>query len=169
MKIRARGIPEKTQSDMTPMIDVIFQLLIFFMLTLRIVEPEGNFDINMPIGAPQQSTQTLPPVKVRLIADRSTGRLAQLLFNGRDLGNDERAFNVLNREILMMIGGRTGSSLAEDLEVEIDVDYELHHEFNMRAVSAVTGELNRDTGQVNRYVEKIKFAPPRPPAGGPGS
>ncbi len=35
---------------MTPMIDVVFQLLIFFMLTLKIIAPEGDFNINMPLG-----------------------------------------------------------------------------------------------------------------------
>lgn len=35
---------------MTPMIDVVFQLLIFFMLTLKIVTQEWNFDIHMPLG-----------------------------------------------------------------------------------------------------------------------
>ena len=39
--------------DMTPMIDCVFQLMIFFMLTLKFVQAEGNFDINMPArGAP---------------------------------------------------------------------------------------------------------------------
>ncbi|MEX0716760.1 MAG: biopolymer transporter ExbD [Planctomycetaceae bacterium] len=169
MKIRARGTPEKVENQMTPLIDVVFQLLIFFMLTLKIVEPEGDFNINMPIGAPQDnSSNTLPPVKIRLIADKSTGRLAELVFGNTRLGNDPRAFDVLNREILTMIG-QPGSQMAEDLEVEIDADYELHHEYNIKAVSAVTGELNPTSGQVVRYVEKIKFAPPRRPDAADGN
>jgi hypothetical protein len=35
---------------MTPMIDVVFQLMSFFMCTLKIVAPEGDFDIRMPLG-----------------------------------------------------------------------------------------------------------------------
>ncbi|MCP4175481.1 MAG: biopolymer transporter ExbD, partial [Fuerstiella sp.] len=47
MKIRNRNEGgEKIEVQMAPMIDVVFQLLIFFMLTLKIIEPEGNFDIN---------------------------------------------------------------------------------------------------------------------------
>ena len=47
MKIRNRHpTADRIVSQMTPMIDVVFQLLIFFMLTLKIIEPEGNFDIN---------------------------------------------------------------------------------------------------------------------------
>ena len=89
MKIRNRsGEGEKIETQMAPMIDVVFQLLIFFMLTLKIVEPEGNFDINMPLGKPQQSTVTdadLPPLKVRLIAG-ADGQLADLQFNQQSLG-----------------------------------------------------------------------------------
>lgn len=38
---------ERINPDMTPMIDVVFQLLTFFMLTLKSVIPEGDFDIRM--------------------------------------------------------------------------------------------------------------------------
>ena len=51
MKIRSRsGDGEKIETQMAPMIDVVFQLLIFFMLTLKIIEPEGDFSISMPLG-----------------------------------------------------------------------------------------------------------------------
>jgi len=61
---------EKINVPMAPMIDVVFQLLIFFMLTLKIVAPEGDFDINMPMGAGAPSDE-LPPLdlKVRLLAN----------------------------------------------------------------------------------------------------
>ena len=45
--------------DMTPMIDVVFQLMIFFMLTLKIVTEEGNFDINMPLAGHSSSSLKL--------------------------------------------------------------------------------------------------------------
>ena len=47
---------EKIEPQMAPMIDIVFQLLIFFMLTLKIVEPEGDFSINMPLGKPMQQS-----------------------------------------------------------------------------------------------------------------
>ncbi len=79
MKIgSAGGEPEKLKMNMMPMIDVCFQLIIFFMLSLRLYSPEGDFRIKMPLAAPQQGlpdeTQT-PPVKIRLTAD-SQGNLA---------------------------------------------------------------------------------------------
>ena len=41
---------DEEEMDITPMIDIVFLLLIFFMLTLKILAPEGDFNINMPIG-----------------------------------------------------------------------------------------------------------------------
>lgn len=163
MKIRGEGRKaEKIEPQMAPMIDVVFQLLIFFMLTLKIVEPEGSFNINMPIGAPSQSDpdQVFPPIKVRLLAN-SDGSLGQLMVGQTPLGNDASAFDRLNSQVVSMIGS-PGSSFAEDIEVEIDPDYNLDFEHVISAVSACTGRLG-EQGQIIRYVEKIKFAPPREP------
>ena len=46
MSRKERQEPEKLETNMSAMIDVVFQLLIFFMLTLKIVEPEGDFTIS---------------------------------------------------------------------------------------------------------------------------
>ena len=39
---------DERSTAMTPMIDVVFQLLAFFVLTFRIVSPEGEFGVTMP-------------------------------------------------------------------------------------------------------------------------
>src|SRR5436305_1347577 len=112
MKMRNRsGGPSKVEIPMAPMIDIVFQLLIFFMLNLKIVAPEGNFNINMPIGAPAPATaeQNLPDIKVGLHSDRD-GNLTQITMGSKNLGNDSAAFERLNREILTIIG-RPGNPL----------------------------------------------------------
>lgn len=164
MKIRRHGSEDKIETQMAPMIDVVFQLLIFFMLTLKIVEPEGDFNINMPIGAPAQSTNQdiqLSDIKVRLIADPVTGVLSDLRLGQRSLGNGNDAFARLNGEILRIIG-QPGNPLMKDQEVEIDADYDLNYEFIIKAVSSCTGRM--ENGKLIRYIEKIKFAAPRDPA-----
>lgn len=42
---------------MTPMIDIVFQLLVFFIMTFKIVSQEGDFHIKMPVAnlAPRPS------------------------------------------------------------------------------------------------------------------
>jgi len=153
------------EMQITPLIDVVFLLLIFFMLTLKIIEPEGDFSINMPIAAPAQVETdeiNLPDIKVRLNVAED-GSLASLQLGQRDLGRGAAAFERLNGEILKIIG-RPGNPLTKDVEVEIDADYNLDYSYTLQAVSACTGRLDPDTGQIIRYVEKIKFAPSRKPA-----
>ncbi len=165
MKFRPTSTNETdTDTQMTSMIDVVFLLLIFFMLTLRIVPSEGDFNINMPREAPQQSSADLQlPLKVRLLANPD-GTLQEVLFGRNELGQDDDAFLKLNQEVGGM-ADRVGTELADELEVEIDADYGLHYQYVIRAVSACTGTIDPKTGQVIRYVEKIKFAPPRQPNG----
>jgi len=166
MKIITKGNQAgKIDIQMAPMIDVVFQLLIFFMLTLKIIEPEGDFNINMPIAAPARERPDdlkLPDIKVRLVADPN-GVLSELRLGQRNLGNGAAAFERLNREILTLIGGRPGGPLAKDVEVELDPDYHLNNEFLIRAISACTGRIDPASKQTVRYIEKIKFAPPRRP------
>ncbi len=167
MKVRnAGGEGEKIEPQMAPMIDVVFQLLIFFMLTLKIIQPEGNFNINMPLS---QSTENppdepnLPELKVRLIANED-GSLARLQFGKRNLGNDARAFERLNNEILTIIG-RPDDSRSDDVAVEIDADYGLHFGHTISAVGACTGRVDPKSKKIVRYIKNIKLTPPRPPQG----
>ena len=43
MKIRNRQEAEKQELNMTSMIDIVFLLLVFFVMTFKIVELEGDF------------------------------------------------------------------------------------------------------------------------------
>lgn len=166
MKLRGtKPAGDGVEMQIAPLIDVVFLLLIFFMLTLKIIEPEGDFNINMPVAAPAQVQSdeiNLPDIKVRLIGAED-GSLASLQLGQRNLGSGAAAFERLNGEILKIIG-RPGNPLTEDIEVEIDADYNLDYRFTLQAVSACTGRLDPETGQIIRYVEKIKFAPARNPA-----
>ena len=164
MKLRNRtSEPTKVEIPMAPLIDVVFLLLIFFLLNLKIVAPEGNFNINMPIGAPTASAaeQNLPDIKVGLHSDRE-GNLTQITFGSKNLGNDNAAFERLNKEILTIIG-RPGNPLTKEVEVEIDADYETQYKYVVKAISKCTGRFDPGTKQIARYVEKIKFAPPHQP------
>jgi len=145
--------------DLTPMIDCVFQLMIFFMLTLKFVQAEGDLNINLPQGqAPARGIDQ--DIQVRMIAD-AEGRLQSLQLGQRDLGNDDRAFARLNTEMLRIIGGLPGGPASKDTAVEIDADRHLQYTYVMQAISACAGRYDERTQQVVRYVEKIKFAPSR--------
>ena len=163
MKFRHQSKGEKIETQMAPMIDVVFQLLIFFMLTLKIIEPEGDFDINMPLGAPTEASVTdadLPPFRVRLLAGAG-GELADLEFNGRSLGTGEQAFLNLNEEIRKSVDAlRAAGPGADKQEVEIDPDFNLDYRHVISAISAVSGRVV-DGGMV-RFISRIKVHAIRP-------
>lgn len=164
MKIRYRPDESKIETQMSAMIDIVFQLLIFFMLTLKIVAEEGDFDINMPIGQVSSQPPDQPKVeyKVRLLAD-AEGNLRDIRVGDRSLGAQVPAsFNQLNNDVRGWASSG-GGGYADDLEVEIDADYNLHYQYTIKAISACTGFLQGD--RKIKFLEKIKFAPPRRPAG----
>lgn len=153
---------DRVDVPMSPMIDIVFQLLVFFMLNLKIIAPEGDFNINMPIGmAASDEPNQLPDLKVGLRANPD-GSLAQLTFGGRNLGNDDAAFDRLNAEILKVIV-KPGNPLTKDIEVEIDADFNVRYEYTIRAVSKCTGRLDPQTKRIVRYIEKVKFKPSKRP------
>lgn len=168
MKIRTRNqAGDKIEMQMSSMIDVVFQLLIFFMLTLKIIEPEGAFDINMPLAAAAKSNSEadLPPFKVRMTADPDTGQLAMLTYNGIPLGNGPDAFAKLNSEVFKSVKLITaaGPTNLDKQEVEINPDYMLKYEYIISAISACSGKMEQ--GKMIRYIQKIKFAPINPKPG----
>ncbi|HEX5446496.1 MAG TPA: biopolymer transporter ExbD, partial [Pirellulales bacterium] len=74
MKIRksAAAGNDKVDMQMTPMIDIVFQLLTFFVMSFKIVTQEGDFNIKMPLAAPGSSSSDeppLPPIRIRLTAN----------------------------------------------------------------------------------------------------
>ena len=156
---KKRGLPDKIPIDMTPMIDIVFQLLTFFCMTLRISSAEGDFNVKMPLAAPRAGLpdpNQLPPMKVRMRAD-SNGNLTELLLNDRSFSGADR-WKQLHNQVAGLVGD---GSLAASAEVELDCDYGLKYEYVIEAITAVSGRMGPD-GQTIKLVEKIKFAPPRP-------
>ena len=43
--------PEEIKINMTAMIDIVFQLLVFFIMTFKVVAMEGDFNIKMPLAS----------------------------------------------------------------------------------------------------------------------
>ena len=148
----------KIPIDMTPMIDIVFQLLTFFIMTLKIAAQEGDFNIKMPLQAPKASDNIdqIPPIKLRLVAT-SDGSCGDVIMNDRSFGAD--GFGALHQEVAALV--RDGSLTAE-AEVELNCDYNLKYENVIRAITAVSGQ-RQPNGDILKMIEKIKFAPPKPP------
>ena len=139
--------------DMTPMIDIVFQLLIFFILTLRLAASEGQFEVHLPrqSSGPPRPTTALP-LEVRLLAGAG-GELAEVTLNGRRLSGLEE----LHREVEQLLGG--DPALAAASEATLVCDPALSYEHCIAAVTAISGSIERD-GSIRPLIAKINFAAP---------
>ena len=159
MKIRKNNTDEqKVELQMTPMIDIVFQLLIFFIMTFKIVPREGDFNIRMPQASPSQAMpdESLLPLRIQLTAN-SEGELSGIQLNEQDF----RDFVELREYVIGYLADVSGPESAKDsAEVELDCDYDLRYEFVVRAITAVSGYRDKATNQVIPLVERIKFTPP---------
>jgi len=157
VKIRNRKEAQKNELNMTSMIDIVFLLLIFFVMTFKIVEMEGDFSIRMPLASENtgQVDPTDLPLKLRLRADND-GTLTGMSLNEINLGTD---FDQLRANVVGLVGTSAPLPGEDGPEIEIDTDYHLRYGFVIQAITAVSGY--KDGDQVVKLIEKIKFAKPR--------
>jgi biopolymer transport protein ExbD len=160
MQIRTKPSSGKVEQQMTPMIDVVFQLLIFFVMSFKVATLEVDFNIRMPAGRGQGDLvgPLVPPLKLRLAADER-GELSSVALNQQQfVPGDWRS---IQNHLLKLVGTASGpGSVREALEVEIDCDYALRYDHAMAAITAISGTRDA-SGLVVPLVEHVKFTPPR--------
>jgi biopolymer transport protein ExbD len=160
MKIRHLDREDKIELQMTPMIDIVFQLNIFFLLTFKIVLPEGDFYIRMPAAAAQRAVEPSETLPVAVVMKAGPdGSLADLQADGRTFGTGPEAFARLRSYIRGLVSDAGGPGTATDQEVEIDFDYDLQYDYVIQAITAITGYIDQNN-QRHKLIERIKFTPP---------
>jgi biopolymer transport protein ExbD len=149
---------EKISIDMTPMIDIVFQLLTFFIMTLKIATAEGDFQIRMPLhGTPgPPPDHTMPLIHVHLQAN-SSGECTRVVLGEHEFAGPDR-WNLMHRRLASIVGE---GNLALETEVQLHCDSELKYEHAIAAITAISGRINPDDGKIIKLVEKINFAPPQ--------
>ena len=55
--------PEEIKLNMTAMIDIVFQLLVFFIMTFKVVALEGDFNVKMPLAS-QNADESLSLIHI---------------------------------------------------------------------------------------------------------
>ena len=158
MKFRHRSKQEEnTELPMTSMIDIVFLLLVFFIMTFKISAQEGDFNVKMPLegnGRPSDNTQL--PLKLRLKSN-GAGELQEIVLNETlSFGQD---WEQLRAYILDLVGDEAGPTDDEGPQIEIDLDYDLHYVHVIEAITSVTGYRQGD--DVVTLIDRINFAPQR--------
>lgn len=158
--MKFRGSDQKGESiklQMTPMIDIVFQLLIFFILTFKPPVYEGDFGIRMPAASQNPSSALDDPLNNLYIRLRATDNvLASIdindgdqVFSGREMYSD--LHNYVRGQVEQQRSEPNGS----EVEVEFDIDRGLYYEYTIKAIDSITGYVQ--DGRIAKLVEKIKF------------
>lgn len=163
MKFRHKSAADqKVELQMTPMIDIVFQLLVFFIMTFKVVVREGDFNIRMPSASSSSSTveDFELPVRVQLIAGVN-GVLQDIVIDDSEslsgsATNNPQMYDLLSQRIAARKQESGGGNVASELEVEFDTDPDLKFEEQIRAITAVMGRFGPD-GELITLADKIKF------------
>ncbi len=148
--------PEAQRLGLAPMIDVTFQILVFFLLTLRVMRPEGDFDVRMPPRASaSEPVATDLPVVIGLRAGPG-GRLASIQWGDSTLSD----FRELRRRVRDLSAARHGTDVPLP-PLELECDYQLRYEYVVDALTAVTAHVGDDGRTIVRLAEDVRLRPPR--------
>lgn len=156
--VRAASQSSPAQLQMTSMIDIVFLLLVFFVMTFQVVLPEGDFALRMASRGEAVGPVEVHPevVRVRLRA-ADDGSLAGLEAEGQSLAS----LAELRRLVLQVSGSNAGPrSEALAPEIEFDVDPRLEYRHLMAALTAVKG-YRGPRGEVISLTDRIKLLPQR--------
>lgn len=153
--------PEKVDIQMTPMIDIVFQLMAFFLMTFKVAATEGDFNLKLPkaersAGAANTQTEMIT-VKLRSTA---TGDLASLQIESAPPINgasSAAAFRKLHDFIEIKVDNARKAG-QEEPEIQIDADDLLRYENIIATVEAVSATRGPN-GEFQQLAKKVKFAP----------
>lgn len=139
--------------DMTPLIDIVFQLLIFFVMTFRLADQETEFHVRSPRSGPDVTPQAtgLPTLRLAILADE-TGRTARVELNGQPMPG----YAAVTERLKSILGNRELGAPGSNLEIEVACSPQLKHSEAIRALDTVAG-LRHPDGAVTKFFEQIRF------------
>ncbi|MFH1422235.1 MAG: biopolymer transporter ExbD [Planctomycetota bacterium] len=114
-RMRRESVDEKVDIQMTPMVDCVFQLLIFFMLACRFRTTEGKINAFLPknrgLGIESTPHITIQEVRVKLLwVERNSNR------ETKDPENGRVALKIEDRYFRYVQGGPNNTELIPDYD-----------------------------------------------------
>ena len=157
MRLRANE-PEEIKMNVTSMIDIVFQLLVFFVMTFNPVqEYEGDFSVKMPLSSNTPPDEIIEPpdvISVNLTADAS-GNLANILVDSIPVDRDDLYGGLTQAIETRLAAGEGNPDSTTETEVDFDIAPSLKYTYTVAAIEAVSGKKEGD--QVIKLISKIKF------------
>jgi len=157
--MRIRNTEQREQPSrlkMAAMIDIVFLLLVFFVMTFSITAVEGDFSVEAAQPSKSTVSDSPPPpetpMHLRLMAEPD-GSLAAIRMNGRYFSD----FDSLHAFVLGLAAERTNiDSPFDGFVVVLNCDEQLDYEYVIDAITAVTGDLRGDGTRVD-LINSIRF------------
>jgi len=152
---------DEIQLNMTAMIDIVFQLLVFFIMTFKVTAMEADFNIRMPAPSKTESITKVEPIviEVTLLADGQRNNSGINVSDGVKTSNlsGENKYAQLTAFVENRITQETDPSSQDEIEVEFIIDESLRYRYTVEAIEAVYGRV--ENGEVKKLIQKIKFRP----------
>jgi hypothetical protein len=144
MAKRESQLASKIPIDMTPMIDVVFQLLTFFMLTLKTVVVEGDFNIRMPLGASAAPADDvpIPPLVLKMTATPE-GRLAGVQMGGKSIAGQDLLGELGGADAMLEAAGGDKTGLAQAKKAKEQAAKRLTAAIQAQIVQSFGNDLSR--------------------------
>jgi len=148
-RVHARG-PAAIEANLTPMIDMTFLLVVFFVLVSQISEVEV---VEMQLPKPVPSASGPPPEETRSVLNVVPGEEGQALgyrLNGNDYPLGSRGVDALEEELARLYAANP------DLRINLRADRRTQQQFIdpvLDAITSAAGSSKRtDPARVNLVV-----------------
>ena len=144
MAKRESKLAGKVPIDMTAMIDVVFQLLTFFMLTLKSVVVEGDFNIRMPLGASAGAAEDnpIPPLIIKMTATPE-GRLAAVQLGGQSIVGQDLLGELGSADAMLEAAGGDKKAAAQARRLKEQAGQKLTQTLQAQIIDTLGNDLSR--------------------------
>ncbi|HRP63701.1 MAG TPA: biopolymer transporter ExbD [Phycisphaerales bacterium] len=132
------------EANMTPMIDVAFLLIVFFVLVSQIVETEN---VQMQLPQPREAMTDRPGDESRAVVNlvpAAGGRIAAYRLGAREFSPDAEGLAALSDRLAELYASNPS------LAVNLRADRATHYEWIDPVMQAITAAASRRAGEASR-------------------
>jgi biopolymer transport protein ExbD len=134
-------------------------LLVFFIMTFKVVAMEGDFNIKMPLASESADSldEELPDlITVRLNAGEN-GNISSITVDDSEILREATMFSDLTSIVEERLAAEGDPERTSETEVEFDIAYNLKYSYTVQAIAAVSGKVLPDGEGIKTLIKKVKF------------